>query len=569
MNITHLMILFSLLVQLSCNKKSDKIIRASIKSEVTTIDPHRSYDLVSNIIVYQMYEPLYQLHYLKRPYTLEPLLAKEMPSISSDGKVYTIKIKKNILYHNKDNLFTEKTYVKPQDFLNSFKRIAFKKTDSKGWWLFKDKIIGLNEFRENAHTIDDFFKIPVKGIIIPDDETVIIKLTKRYPQFIHNLSMAFTVPIPDHAIKKFKNNLEDKDIGTGPFELVSIDKDKEIKLKKFKGYKTSVYPSTGDREANERKLLKRVNAKLPLSEQLHFRVIGDDSERWKNFQDSQLDFVDIPAKELDKILDSTGDLKKNYKDKGARLDINSSLIFWWLAFNMKDPIVGKNKLLRKAISHAFNMNKYIENFYFHTGRIANSLYPPGVPGYSPTHKYPFEYNLAKARKLMVEAGFPEGKGLPVLEFNTRRDSERHIIMAQYVKRELNKIGISVRIVVNTFKEFLSKAKTGKMQLWQGGWLMDYPEPENILQLLYSKNANGGPNKTSFNNPKFDQLFESYSISDDEFINQKVLKEMQKIVIEEVPWIFSNYTIHYHARDKGLKNFRFSDLIFNFYKYLEK
>lgn len=569
MNIAQLLILFSLVVQLSCKQKSDKIIRASIKSEVTTIDPHRSYDLVSNIIVYQMYETLYQLHYLKRPYTLEPLLAQDMPSISSDGKVYTIKIKKKIPYHNKENIFTEKTYVKPQDFLNSFKRIAFKKTDSKGWWLFKDKIIGLNEFREKANSIDEFFNTPVAGIIIPDEETIIIKLTKRYPQFIHNLAMAFSAPIPDQAIRKYANNLEDKDIGTGPFQLISIDKSKEIKLEKFKDYISSVYPSTGDREANERKLLKRINAKLPLVNELHFNVIGDDNKRWKHFQDSKLDFVDIPAKELDKILDSTGDLKDEFKKDGARLDINSSLIFWWLAFNMKDPIVGKNKLLRKAIAHAFNMNKYIENFYFHTGRLANSLYPPGVPGFSPTHKYPFEYNLKKARKLMNKAGYPDGKGLPVLEFNTRRDSERHIIMAQYVKRELNKIGISVKIVVNTFKEFLSKAKKGKMQMWQGGWLMDYPEPENILQLLYSKNANGGPNKTSFNNQRFDELYESYAISNDEFNNQISLKEMQKIVIEEVPWIFSNYTIHYHARDEKLKNFRFSDLIFNFYKYLEK
>ncbi len=560
-------LVFLFFFSLSCQKNSRKIVNATINSEVTTIDPHKSYDAVSNTIVYQMYETLFQYHYLKRPYALEPLLAKELPTISSDGLTYTIKIKDNIFYHNQNKFFKSPRKVISEDILNSFKRVAFKGTDAKGWWLFKDKIVGLDEFREKVTSFDNFFKKKVSGIVLPDNQTIVIKLKKRFPQFIHILSMTFTSPLPKEILISSNNNLEKIDIGTGPFILKEIKHKEMIHFLKNESYQTSKYPSSGDREANEKGLLASINKELPLVDELKFHVIEDETQRWKGFREGLFDFIEIPSKELDKAINLSGKLNKNLKD--VDLEISSSLVFWWLGFNMRDPILGTNLKLRKAIAHAINMKSYVENFYVHSGRLANSLFPPGVQGYTPTKKHPQEYNLNEARRLLSEAGYPAGKGLPVLEFNTRRNSEKHILMGQFIKKELNKIGITVKIVVNSFKEFLQKAKEAKMQFWQSGWLMDYPDPENLLQLLYSKNSNGGPNKTGFNNKNFDSLYEQYLIATDEIKKLELLQRMEGIVVSEVPWIISNYSINYHAKTKDLENFRFSDLIFNFYKYLKK
>ncbi len=561
-----------LIVFVSCLKKEGsphKGLIIPIKSEISTLDPHLSYDLVSNLIVYQVYETLFQYHYLKRPYSLEPLLAAEEPKVSNDGLKYEIKIKPNILYHNQKD-FSEKRAVKASDFVMSFKRLAFKGTDSKGWWLLKGKIKGLDQFREAAgQDIQALIHKKVKGLQAPDDETLIIELTSPFPQLVHILSMTFTSPVPEELVLKNKNKFENIGFGTGPYQIIEFDAAKFARLKKHEGYNVSTYPVTGDRIANERELLKKADSSLPLSEEITFKIIVDDEKRWQAFLNKQLDFVDIPPSKLHYILNLNGDLKSDYRKKDMELHVSSSMIFWWLAFNMRDPLIGKNKNLRKAISHAINIEQYIANFYYNTGRRANSIFPPGVLGYNPSQDFHHDYNIRKAKRFLAKAGYPGGKGLPVLEFHTRRNGERHILMAQFIKKELSKIGIAVRVVVNKFTDFLNKAKKAKMQFWQGGWLMDYPDPENVLQLLYSKNANGGPNKTGFSNSRFDKLYKKLLITRDDTEKLTILKEMEDIVIEEVPWIMTNYSIHYLIRHEYLKNFRYSDLVLNMYKYLEK
>ncbi len=561
-----------LTLQVSCLKKTgspNKGIVVPIKSEISTRDPHLSYDLVSNLVVYQIYETLYQYHYLKRPYALEPLLASEDPKVSNDGLKYEIKIKPNIPYHNQKD-FTETRYVKASDFVTSFKRLAFKGTESKGWWLLKGKVKGLDEFREKAGTdIQSLVHEKVSGLKAIDEQTLLIELNSPFPQLVHILSMTFTSPVPEELILKYKNKFEEVGFGTGPYTISEFRPNEFAKLRKFEGYKSSTYPITGDRIANEEELLKKADSPLPLTDELTFKIYTDDEQRWNAFLNKEFDFVDIPPTKLHSTLNLNGKLKADFEKKNMELHVSSSLIFWWLAFNMRDPLIGKNKNLRKAISHAINIEQYISNFYYNTGRRANSIFPPGVLGYNPSQDFHHDYNIRKAKKFLAEAGYPEGKGLPVLEFHTRRDGEQHIRMAQFIKKELSKIGIAVRVVVNTFTGFLEKAKNAEMQFWQSGWLMDYPDPENVLQLLYSKNANGGPNKTGFSNPRFDQLYKKLLVTREDEEKLKILKEMENIVIEEVPWIMTNYSIHYLIRHKYLKNFRYSDLVLNMYKYLEK
>ncbi|MCR9204515.1 MAG: hypothetical protein NXH75_08060, partial [Halobacteriovoraceae bacterium] len=98
-----LRILILLSLTLSCSKKragnDENTMYYPLTGEISTLDPANSYDVISASVVYQCIEPLFQYHYLKRPYTLEPLLAAEMPKVEQNGLRYTIKIKKGIEYH--------------------------------------------------------------------------------------------------------------------------------------------------------------------------------------------------------------------------------------------------------------------------------------------------------------------------------------------------------------------------------------------------------------------------------------------------------------------------------------
>ena len=547
---------------------SQKTLTLALTGEISTLDPASAYDTISNSVIYQSYEQLYQYHYLKRPYQVIPLLAEGMPKISEDGKTYTIKIKKDILYHPHKALKKGRT-VKAQDFITQIKRLAFIPTQSNGAWLFKDKIVGFNEFRKKAgDELEKFKKQTISGLQAPDDHTLVVKLTEPYPQMIFALSMAFSSPMPLELVEYFNNDLSRDIVGTGPYKLKSWNPLSGVKLTRFENFRDEFYPTQGDRLAHSRGFLDDAGKKLPFIDEIRFQIIKEDQTRWLNFLAGKIDMIVIPKDNYSSAITQDGELSPELKKKNIKLLVAPTLTFWWLAFNMRDSIVGENLNLRKAIAHAVDVEKYIKVFTNNIGLKANSIYPPGTPGYSPSHQQPYEYDPKKAKKFLKKAGHPRGKGLPTLTYDVRGSSAKNRQQAQYIKSELAKVGIEVKISLNTFPVFLEKARKGELQFWQGGWAMDYPDAENILQLLVTQNHAPGPNTTFYSNPKVNALFEKLKALPNDEKKFKLMRKIEKIVNRELPWIMQYYARNYILHHDRLKNYRNSDLIFNNIKYLK-
>lgn len=557
----------------SCTRKgeSENVINIPLTGEISTLDPANSYDTVSNTIVYQVYEQLFDYHYLRRPYQLQPLLAAEMPQVSDDGLTYTIKLKANVPYHSDPAFKGQTRILKAEDFITQIKRLAWKSTNSNGWWLFDGKIQGINKFREDAG--DDFEKfktLSISGLTAPDDLTLKIQLTERYPQMMYALAMGFTSPMPIEVLEEYGNDLSRHMVGTGPFYLAEILPLSGVKVKKFKDYKNSTYPTKGDRVAHGNDMLADAGKTLPFLDVIDFKIIKEDQTRWLNFRAGKIDLLVVPKDNFSTAVSPGGGLSDELKQENIQLIIGPTLTYWWLEFNMSDPVVGgaKNLALRKAISHAIDFEKYIQVFTNNVGQKANSIYPPGIPGYDPAKRLPYSYNLAKAKELLSQAGFPNGKGLPVLKFDVRGTSARNRQESQFIKSELSKLGIQLEVIINTFPAFLEKARTGKLQFWQGGWAMDYPDAENCLQLLVTRNHPPGPNSSYFSNPQFDKYFEQLKVMPEGPDKWAIMEKMEEIVHSEMPWIMQYYARNYILHQGRLKNFRHSDLIFNYFKYLK-
>jgi len=573
MKFLKILILCLVTTLLSCRKnqrKEDlKILNVSISSEISTLDPVNSYDTISAAVIYQTYETLYEYHYLKRPYQLKPLLASELPLIENNGTKYTIKIKKNIRYHDDVSFAGKPRFVKAQDFIQQIKRLAFLPSKSNGWWLFDGKIKGLNIFRKNAgNSIEKFQSLAVSGLTAPDNNTLVIELTEPYPQMLFALAMSFTAPMPLEAILKYDNNLNNRIIGTGPFKLKEWNPLSGLKLSKFENYHESYYPSEGDRLANDKKLLKDAGKRLPFLEGVYYHIIKEDQTRWLNFRDHKIDYLVIPKDNYSSAIDISGGLNQELKKENINLQVAPTLTYWWLSFNMKDDLVGKkNKNLRLAIAHAINIKKFLEIFTHNIGQKANSIYPPGVPGYNPANRLPYHYDMEKAKTYLAAAGYPGGKNLPTLKYDVRGTSTTNRQQASYIKSELAKIGIEVEISTNTFPSFLQKARSGNLQFWQDGWAMDYPDAENSLQLLTTKNHSPGPNSTYYSNPHFDKLFNKLKLMNDGRDKTALMTKLEDIVNHDMPWIMQYYTRNYILFHNYLKNYRHSDLIYNNLKYL--
>lgn len=560
----------SLVIISSCTKGAKKTdtLAISIPQEIATLDPANCYDTVCYVPATQIYESLYELDYLKRPYSLRPLLAESFPAISKDRLKYTFKIKKGIKYHPSEFIEGARE-VKAQDFVNQIKRLAFQGTRSQGWWLFDGKIKGLNEWRNTVETdLEKFFSVPTTGVYAVDEQTLVIELIRPYPQLLYALAMTFTAPIPEEAIRKSNNDLSLKTIGTGAYTVVRYNAAQEVILKKNPEYTTSTYPSEGDRYAHEKGLLKDAGAKLPFVENVHLTVIKEAQTDWLNFLKKKIDMINLTKDHYHVALTPDGKLKPEITKDNILLQASPTLIYWWISFNMKDTIFGKNLNLRKAIAYGVNIDKYIELFTYNVAQKANSIYPPGLSGYSPSVELPYKYDLAVAKEYMKKAGYPDGKGLPKVTFDVRGTDTRKRQMGEFIQQELRNLGIQVEVRINSFPAFLEKSRKGELQFWQGGWVLDYPDAENVLQLLTTANLPPGPNSSQYTNPEFDKLFEQLKELEDGPQKSDLMARMETIVNNDLPWVMQYYSRNYILYHDYLQNFRYSDIIYNNIKYLK-
>ena len=277
--------------------------------------------------------------------------------------------------------------------------------------------------------------------------------------------------------------------------------------------------------------------------------------------------MQIPANNIEQSLNMKGELNEDLSKKGIGLFYAPGFTSVWLSFNMNNSVFAKNLNLRKAIAYAIPREELTAKFTSHLGQVANSIFVPGIEGYQSYHHFPYELNILKAKELLVLAGHPQGKGLSKIKFYTRGKGSQSLERAQFIKDKLKVIGIELEVIEVDFNEFLALSRAGKLEFWLDGWIYDYPDPENILQLLSSKYFPPGGNKTMFSNSLFDAIYETVTKQKEIQQKEQLLDQANQIVVEELPWIPLYYQRNYFMYHTYLKNFRYSNFIRNQVKYL--
>jgi oligopeptide transport system substrate-binding protein len=544
-----------------------KSLVMSISSELDSFDPAKVFNDDGLLVLSNVYEPLYQYHYLKRPFEIEPLIAEGKPQILEQGKKWIIKIKAGIYYHAHPAIGAHRE-VTAQDFINQIKRIAWNPLRSPGRWIFTGKLVGFDQFASNVgDDLSKFLANSIEGAKIIDKYTFELELIQPDMNFINFLAMSFFVPMPEELIIYTKNNLDNVFIGTGPFEIYSYVPGAELVFNRYKNYRKDLYPSVGDRYANTEKLLESSKQQIPFLDRLTILILKESDEMWERFYEGEIDFINVPKSHTRHLFEIDGNIKNNLKNKNIELKHFSSLSSRWIGFNMRDKILGSNPNLRKAISFAIEYDEYISKLMNNSNMRANSIFLAGIPGYNPTNKLPYDYNLDRARYFLVRAGYPEGKGAPELIYSTRNSSEVAIEEGKFIKRCLERIGLKVKIQILEFADFLKKGRNGELQIWTDQWIYDYPDPENLVQLLLTKN-HPGINKSGYSNKTIDDLYGRLIASPDPEEKQLIMNKIEEIIHQDMPWIMltfeSDYILHYTK----LKNFRKSSFIRNFVKYLD-
>lgn len=559
---------------MACGKKTPSE-KAAAELHLTTtrirgFDPAMAMDQASALAVGKVFEGLLQYSYWERPYQVEPLLAADMPEISDDGLLYRFTLRRGI-YFADDPCFAATGGIgrelTAEDLVYSIKRIADTKVGSGGYWVFRNRIRGLDEFRtQSASAEPTDYSWVVDGLRAPDRYTLEIHLTAPYPQLLWVMTMPYAYAVAREAVEFYGSDFMNHPVGTGPYILESAQQNYRY------AYITNPkWAETGRRDCVPAAApTPDAGAALPLTPRIIEWVVGDPATAWLLFLSGDLDLSDIRRDNWDSVIGPGGTLLPDLEQRGVRLEKAPRMVVSYMSFNMDDPVVGKNKKLRQAMTSAFNTRAWVA---FQNGRVArpNGPIPPGISGYSenPEH-YPFD--LAAARRLLAEAGFPDGidpqtgRRLTLVLDTGQADDPEARQAAELMANFFNAIGLDVRLQHQNWPTFLEKLERRQSQLFILSWIGDYPDAQNFLQLFYSRNVSPGPNRANYRNPAFDHLFEQIATMQDGPERRALCAESTRILTEDCPWIFTAFPVTYKLHQPWLQNYIYHDFPYGMEKY---
>lgn len=556
---------------ISCSKEQnfdERVVYLVSPEKIAGFDPINASDMYSSNEMGKVYEALFEFHPLKRPYELIPNLAAEMPTVSADGLTYTVKIKKGVFFHESPAFNGQKRELKAEDFVYSIKRLADPKLMAKGWWVLDDKLVGLNEWRAKYAQSDVVnYADEVEGLKKIDDYTIQFKLKAPFPQFLYALAMPYTFVVPKEAVEHFGKEFLNHPVGTGAFILPKFEQTNRLTYEKNPNFREKFYPSEGEESDVANGLLADAGKKIPLVDKIVVDIIVESQPKWLAFQKAKNDLLELPKENMQQALIGAKELNDNFKSKGVRLHADPMLDVTFISLNNQDPIFKENKKLRQAMSLAYNREQANKLFYINTGVEAQGVIPPGIAGYRKEFKNPYtKFDLVLAKKLLKEAGYPEGKGLPALTVETRNETMARQIMEHFAEN-MKELGIKVIVNQNTWPELVNKVTTKRNQMYTMAWGADYPDAENFLSLLYCPNQSPGSNGANYCNPEFDKLYKQAVVLQDSPERTALYEKINEMVAVEVPWIFGFHRTRYYLAQAWLKNFKYMEFNHTQFQYL--
>ncbi len=549
--------------------ESFKTLSISLPAKIKSFDPIRANDEYSSQGVALAYEGLLEYHYLERPYKLIPNLAVEMPKVLEDESgrpIYIFKIKKGVLFQQNPCFKSSNRELIAKDVEYSIKRLA--SLQSLGFWMIDGKILGLNEWRENLKKGLQNFSNNIPGIEIIDKYTIKFTLTGPYTQFLHCLANPHFYIVAKEAVDHYGDNFNFNPVGSGPFVLKTTNP-QALKLifDKNQNYRGR-FPKKIPKKLKY--LEKYAGKKLPFMDRLIVHIIQEPVPRWLKFMKKGIDIIDaIPKDNFSQAITKDKKLTPEMKQKGIKLKFGERSDLVYLAFNHNNPIFSKNVKLKQAIALAYSNRKVASLFYNDMGRPAQSLLVPGIDGYDKKFINPYRvYDLEKAKKLLSEAGYPNGVGLPELEISVR-NATFYRQLGEHFQQSMKKLGIKIKIITNTYPELLRRRSNGTMTIFNMIHSAIYPDAQSFLQLLYGPNKSPGINGSNFDNIEYNILYDkalTLPISEERTL---LYKKMNDIATENVPLLYLVHRLHFVLHHENVRNYIISDFSPCREKYLDK
>ncbi len=550
-----------------------------------TLDPAQGSTTYDNMACSQVYETLLQPKYTN-PNELEPLLLAEMPTSYTDEqgrKVWKFKLREDAKFHDNACFPGGKgRAVKSDDFFYSLKRLADQRaSEGKNWWLLADTIVGFDEYKARQDQAAKFdYDAPVEGFRKLSDTEFEVVLKEPIYRFIWVLQMFQTSVVPREAVEYYnaddKNLFSANPVGTGPFVFREWRPKQSFTVTRNPNYREAYYPSEGwSAEDIDRGLDKAAGQRIPMVDRVEFAMYVEDNPLWLDFENGKLGYIELPFDFFEKAFNPrTKRMERDLRRKGVEYVVEPQLDFIFRTFNMEDELVGgytpEKIALRRAISLAADMHEINDSYYAGLCTVYDGPIPPGLDAHPEGHRVENSWmgrNLEAAREQLVIAGYPNGQGLPPIEYVTSRGGKNKE-MTDMLVRQLSEVGIRLEPVLVDFPDLIARVNRREVPFFGFAWASDYPDAENNLALFYSPNASPGSNHGNYNRPEFDKMYEEARLMEPGPERTALYTKMRDMIIADAPYVGSLARNRYFLINEQMDNAKPTQRFWSWFKYCD-
>jgi oligopeptide transport system substrate-binding protein len=504
---------------------SEQIWKVGNGTEPQDLDPQTVTGVIEHKVIMALFDGLLT----EDPKDLHPVPGlAERWDISPDGKVYTFHLQPNLKWSNGDPIVAS-------DLVESYRRMLSPKLASEYAYLIYNFVVGAKDYFEGK--ITDFSQVGFKA---PDERTLVVTLRNPTPFLLQIIASHISwTPVPVKVVTKF-GALDQKRtawtragnlVGSGPFILKEWLPHQRITVVRNPQY---------------------WDAKTVKLDEIHFLPTEDISTDERNFRTGQVHMTyELPNAKIDTY-------RREYPES---LRIDPYLCVYFYRCNVARPPLN-DKRVRRALALTIDRESIVKNVTRGGQQPAYAVSYPGTAGYVPRAK--LSGTLEEAKKLLAEAGYPDGKGMPPIEllYNT---SENHRAIAEAVQQMWRtKLGVNIQLLNQEWKVYLDMQHTKNFTLQRGGWAADYVDPHVFLEIWETGSGN---NDTNWGSPEYDRLLQAALAAKTREERYEIYQKMDAILVDELPVIPVYYYTRVSALSPKVKGFYPTLLDNHPYKYI--
>ena len=563
-----------------------KVLRLPLVSPETSFDPvQTNSDLNSSTILAHIFEAPLAYDYLARPARLVPSTAQALPEMSTDGKVFTLRIAPGIHFADDAAFKGRRRELTAADYVYSIKRFYDPKYNSSDLYLYQTlKLPGLSELRERALKSRQPFDYDteVEGIRALDRYTLRITLGLPNPRFVYQLAdPTYFGAVAREVVEHYGQDIGAHPVGTGAFRLKQWRRASRTVLERSPSYRGTRYEGTPADEPLAREIAAALAGKtLPLVDEIVLEVVEEDQPRWLTFLDGSYAWLAVPGPYAS-IAAPHGELAPFLRRKGVRLQTSLRSEMGMTFFFMEHPLVGgytpEKVALRRAIGLAFDGNAYIRRVLGGLAVPAQSTIAPFTSGYDAAYKSEMsDHDPARAKALLDLYGYvdrngdgwreqPDGKPL-VLKLASQSD-QRSRTNNELWKRSMDAVGVKVEFEIASWPELLKRSRAGTLMMWGYAWSAGSPDGGFFLAIAYGPNA-GESNDPRFALPAFDKLYERQLVLPDGAEREAVMRQAKDTLVAQMPFKVHAHRIVHDLVQPGTRHYWRHPLMRDIWRFVD-